>query len=249
MSNLKKLCTAFATSCFVIFSELVIRASSFFSFRAQGDHGIDAGGAASREPGGKQRRGGEQHRRDREGNRIQGANLVEQTAYYFTGSDCEQQTEDESNSEHDRSFAEKHPLNRSGSRSQRHPDADLPGATCNSIGSYTVNAHDGETECETTKDGKERRSCAYQPEIGIALDVLRERLERKHSQRGINRAHGATEDIRSGRFRPGRKDIELDDEENVALKTARERQINRTTAIFEFEQLVPRRGNDAYDLD
>ncbi len=220
------------------------------SFSAQSDHGIDAGGAASRKPGGKQCRGGEQHRRDRERDRIQGADLVEQTAHHFASADGEKQTDDETNSEHHRSFAENHPLHSSGPCAQRHSDTNLAGATRNGVGLHTVNADDGETERETTKDGKQRRSCAHEPEIDIALEVVRERLERKHSQRGINRTHGATKDIRSGRLRPRRKGIELDDEKNVALKAAREGQINCTIAIiFEFEQLVSCRGNDAYDLD
>ena len=97
---------------------------------------------------------------------------------------------------HDRAFAQDHPLHGFALRAERHADADLARAPRDGIGFHSVNADDREPESDESENAKERRARAHEPELNVAVEMLRESFQRENRQRGIDFAHGATQQIR-----------------------------------------------------
>ena len=133
-------------------------------------------------------------------------------------------------------------------RAQRHPDTDLTPASRDRVGLNPVDADDREGEREPTEDREERRARPNEPQLDVALEMLREGFERKNRQHRIDFTDCPPNEIGHGRFVFAAERGELDDEKDFALETAREWQIKRAAGLL-LEDRFARGGHDANDFD
>jgi hypothetical protein len=77
---------------------------------------------------------------------------------------------------------------------------------------------------------------------------LGERLQRENGEGGIDLADGAAKQIGGGGFSAGGERPEADEERNIALESARERNVDLPGRIF-LEKLLRCRGDDTDDFD
>lgn len=233
-----------------LLSNGVVEPFAFFGrlFRAQRGHRADPSGAAGGEPGGEQGGDGEGEGSKGEGDRIERADFVEHAAQNFAGAGGEEQADHDAAQEHDGAFAHDHAQNGAGLRAESHANPNLARPSRNGIRFHAVKTDDSKTQREAAEDGEHRGTGTDDPELEIAVEMLRETFQRQDRQRGIDFAHGPAQQIGGVCFTAGGEGMEPDKEGDIALKSARERKVDLAVRIF-FEEPLFRRWNDADDLD
>ena len=140
-------------------------------FRPQRRHRTDPGRAPRGQPGREQGCRDEHERREREGERIDCAHLIENAAKQCPGRDREQQPNDNTGREHDRAFAQDHPLHGPALRAERHANADLACASRDRVGFHAIDTDDGENQCKAAEGAEQRRTGADDPKLQIAVEM------------------------------------------------------------------------------
>ena len=133
-------------------------------------------------------------------------------------------------------------------RTERHPDSDLARPPRDRIRFDAINADDGEPEREGAEDGEQGRAGPDNPQLRIVIHVLFERPQLENRQHRIDAPHRPAQQVRRGGFTARGERSKFYEEENIALKTPREGQIERAARLL-LEHSVFRRRHNPDDLD
>ena len=90
---------------------------------------------------------------------------------------------------HEQAFAEDHAQHRARLSAERRADADLACAPDHRVSHDPVDAHDGEDQRQTAKEGNHRGGCPDHPELHVGVEVLAEGFHREDRHAGRSGAN------------------------------------------------------------
>ena len=123
--------------------------------RAQGGHGLDAGGAAAGQEGGGDGGAGEDQKDGEGGRWVGGGGSVEQSGYGAAQAETGDPTEGEAEGDGCDGLLEGRPIDAAAGGSEGHANADLGGAGVHGVAEGGVDAEEGEQEGGASEGGEE----------------------------------------------------------------------------------------------
>src|SRR5262249_8363118 len=127
--------------------------------------------------------------------RVDAADLVEQARKSFTGQKRQSETNTNSYCGDDQTFAKDHSpgITRLGAEGETNPDFASPAH--DGVGAETIQSNGGKEQRGRSKDGKEARRHADDPQVEAALQVCTQRLDGEERQAGLHVEDGATNGV------------------------------------------------------
>src|SRR6185503_15337056 len=206
----------------------------------KGSAGIDARGAARREGARRERDTGDDERRGRQRQRIDGADAEQHARKDLRDADRCRETDHGADHDGPHRSLEHQRDDAARTRAERHANPDLARSAANGVGDDAVDADGGEDQCESPEGGRERaretRQAAPQIEVGLQRIYADDesRIELAGNVANAARSRGEAHIALGQQLKP-----------RLAVRRGRQVGVDRRHLADALDLRVPR---DAYDL-